>query len=125
MCRRSLATSSTVALGPSMTAAGSPGMRWIIRKMTVSTTRRTGITAINRRARNCDMPDARPLPALLLLQPDVPEERPHHAGRALDGRSHDAQTEDVAVPDDGHPVVEDLVQLLPDGVPLLEVGLPP
>ena len=40
-----------VASGPSMTATGSPGIRWISRKTTVTTTAITGITARRRRMR--------------------------------------------------------------------------
>src|SRR5438046_207267 len=109
-----------------MTATGSPGIRWISRNTTVTTTIITGTTASTRRARYAvtGSPSHVAEPALL-VQPHPPEARPLGlVAEALHGLADSAQAEEVAVPGDRHLLVEQLRHLLPEGVALLLIRLP-
>src|SRR5262245_31263759 len=130
-----------------MAVAGSPGIRWIRKNTTVTTTAITGITARSRRARYVNSlhggprtgpphpPGARRTPGnpgrssvspwRLLLHPDAPE-----AGalrlvvESLDGFARGTEPEEIAIAGHRNLVVEDPGQLLPQGVALLGVGFP-
>src|SRR5215472_6986451 len=104
-----------------MTLTGSPGIRWMSRKTTVTTTASTGTSVRSRRIRyavtryGAEAPPSWAAPAALiglLLDPHVGEPHPLRLlVEALRGVPDRAQRGEVAVADDRHLLV-DLARLL-------------
>src|SRR6185503_1608537 len=107
-----------VASGPSITLTGSPGMRWMSRNTTVTTTAITGSSASTRRTRYALRRS--------LLEPHVVEaDAVRLLVEALHGGARGAEPEEIAVADDGDLLVEHARLLLPQGHALLGIRLAP
>src|SRR5450432_765025 len=105
--------SAAVACSPSITAAGSPGARRVMKKTRVATSSITTAIPAKRDAR---------YRVISLLQPRVPEERPGHRDVAVQLGRACGHAVEVADPDVGHFGVHDRLDVAPQGAALLDVG---
>src|SRR5215217_3181991 len=106
--------SAAVACSPSITAAGSPGARRVMKKTRVATSSITTAIPAKRDAR---------YRVISLLQARVPEERPRHRHVAFELVRARRHAVEVAGTDVRHLGIDDRLDVAPQGAALLRVRL--